>query len=117
MLPAKEIDMSERREKRRIEKSAGTGSMSQGGAPLGTVSYLLEIWQTIHIVTPGFGTGPTEEVEGLKEIRIRLVHHALDSFKLTHEGATLTLQLEGGRLIDGFLDGDAFIASGQLRAA
>ncbi len=108
--------MTERREKRRIERSAGTGSVSQAGNPLGTVSYILEIWQTFHIVQ-GFGPGPAQEIDGMKEIRIRLVRHQLDSFKFWQEAAVLTLQFEDGRRLDGFLDGDAFVASGQLTAA
>lgn len=108
--------MSERREQRRIERNAGTGTMSRAGAPLGTVSYLLEVWQTYHIVK-GFGAGPAQEVEGMKEIRLRLVRHTLDTFSLWQDSATLTLQLEDGRRLDGFLDGDMFIASSQLTVA
>jgi hypothetical protein len=108
--------MSERREQRRIERSAGTGTLSRGGAALGTVSYLLEIWQTIHIIRT-FGPGPAQELEGLKEIRISLVRHQLDTFKLWHDSATLTLQLEDGRRLDGFLNGNTFVASGQMTAA
>jgi hypothetical protein len=105
--------MSERREQRRIERSAGTGSMSRAGAPLGTVSYILEIWQTFHIVQ-GFGAGSAQEMEGLKEIRLRLMHHTLDTFALWQDSATLTLQLEDGRRLEGFLNGDMFVASGQM---
>lgn len=108
--------MSERREQRRIERCAGTGTMSRAGASLGTASYLLEIWQTFHIVQ-GFGAGPAEEVEGMKEIRIRLVHHTLDTFALWQDSATLTLQLEDGRRLEGFLNADMFVASGQLMTA
>lgn len=108
--------MSERREQRRIERSAGKGAMSRAGAPIGTVSYLLEIWQTFHIVQ-GFGAGPAQEVQGMKEIRLRLVRHTLDTFALWQGSATLTLQLEDGRRLDGFLDGDMFIASSQLTVA
>jgi len=108
--------MSERREQRRIERSAGTGTVTRGGILLGTITYLLEIWQTFHIIR-GFGTGPEEEVEGLKEIRIRILRHDLDAFKLWQETATLNLQLEDGRRLDGFINGDQFVASGQLTAA
>ena len=108
--------MSERLVQRRIERSAGTGTMSRAGAPLGTASYLLEIWQTFHIIQ-GLGPGPAEEIEGMKEIRLRLVRHSLDSFGLWQDSATLTLQLEDGRRLDGFLNGDMFVASGQLTAA
>jgi hypothetical protein len=108
--------MSERREERRIEKSAGTGTMSQGATPLGKVSYLLEIWQTFHIVQ-GFGPGPAQEIEGMKAIRLRLVRHKLDTVALWQGGGTLTLQFEDGRRLDGFLNGDMFVASGQLTSA
>lgn len=108
--------MAKRHEKRRIERSAGTGSMLRAGNPVGTVSYILEIWQTFHIVQ-GFGPGPAQEIEGMKEIRIRLVRHQLDSFKFWQATETLTLQFEDGRRLDGFFDGAAFIASGQLTAA
>jgi hypothetical protein len=108
--------LSERREQRRIERSAGTGVMSRDGAALVTVSYLLEMWQTFHFVRT-FGPGSEQEIEGMKEIRIHLVRHDLDTFKLWHERATLTLKLEDGRRLDGFLDGTSFIASGQLTAA
>ncbi len=63
--------MGERREKRRIERSAGMGSMSRAGAALGTASYVLEIWQTFHIVQ-GFGAGPAQEIEGMKESKSAL---------------------------------------------
>ena len=108
--------MSERREQRRIERGAGTGTMSRAGAPLGTVSYLLEIWQTFHIVQT-FGPGPAQEIEGMKQIRLRLVRHTLDTFALWLDSGTLTLQLEDGRRLEGFLNGDMFVASGQLTAA
>lgn len=108
--------MSERREERRIERSAGTGVIARDGAALGTVSYLLEIWQTFHIVRT-FGPGRAQEIEGMKEIRIHFVRHQLDAFKLWHERGTLTLKLEDGRQLNGFLDGDSFIASGQLTVA
>ena len=108
--------MSERREQRRIERTAGTGTMLRDGVALGTVSYLLEIWQTFHIIR-GFGPGPNEEVEGLKDIRIQILNHDLDPFKLWQEGATLNLRLEDGRALNGFLNNDEFVASGQLTAA
>ena len=107
--------MAERREERLIERSAGKGSIWRAGVSLGTVSYVLEAWQTFHIVQ-GFGSGPAQEVEGLKELRVRLVRHNLD-FKLMQESATITLHLEDGRHVDGFLDGERFIASSQLTAA
>jgi len=56
-------------------------------------------------------------VEGLKEIRIRILRHDLDAFKLWQESATLNLRLEDGRRLDGFINGDQFVASGQLTAA
>lgn len=108
--------MSERREQRRIERTAGTGTVSRDGMQLGTMSYLLEIWQTFHIIR-GLGPGPDEEVEGLKEIRIQILRHDLDTFKLWRERATLNLRLEDGRRLDGFVNDDEFVASGQLTAA
>jgi hypothetical protein len=108
--------MGERREQRLIERSAGKGAMSRAGAPLGAVSYLLEIWQTFHIVH-GFGAGPAEEIEGMKEIRLRLLRHTLDTFAFWQDSTTLTLQLEDGRRLEGFLNDDMFIASGQLTSA
>jgi len=48
--------MSERREQRRVERSAGTGTVTRDGAPLGIITYSLEIWQRFHIIR-GFGTG------------------------------------------------------------
>ncbi len=108
--------MSERREQRRIERTAGTGTVSRDGVELGTLSYLLEIWQTFHIIS-GLGPGPDEEVEGLKEIRIQILRHDLDTFKLWRERATLNLRLEDGRRLEGFLNDDEFVASGQLTAA
>jgi len=53
----------------------------------------------------------------MKEIRLRLVRHTLDTFAVWQESATLTLQLEDGRRLEGFLNGDMFVASGQLTAA
>lgn len=108
--------MSERREQRRIERTAGAGTVSRDGMQLGTMSYLLEIWQTFHIIR-GLGVGPDEEVEGLKEIRIQILRHDLDTFKLWRERATLNLRLEDGRRLDGFVNDDEFVASGQLTAA
>ena len=108
--------MSERREQRRMERAAGTGIVSRDGVQLGTMSYILEIWQTFHIIR-GLGAGPGEEVEGLKEIRIQMLRHDLDTFKLWRERATLNLRLEDGRRLDGFLNDDEFVASGQLTAA
>jgi hypothetical protein len=110
--------MSERREQRRVERTAGIGKVTRGGAALGTARYVMEIWQTFHVLTAGFGhPGPAEEVAGLMEIRIRLTNHDLDTFKLVQESATLTLHLEDGRHLDGFLNGDEFVASGQLTQA
>jgi hypothetical protein len=108
--------MSERREKRRVECGAGTGTLSRAGVTLGTVSYLMEIWKTVHIVQ-GFGPGPAQEIDGLREIRIRLVTRPKDTFRFSMDHDTLTLRLEDGRQLDGFLNGDAFIASSQLTAA
>lgn len=108
--------MSERREERRIERSAGTGTVTRDGVAIGTASYLLEIWQTFHIIS-GLGPGPDEEVEGLKEIRIQFVRHDLDTFTLWRDRATLNLQLADGRRLDGFLNNDEFVPAGQLTAA
>jgi hypothetical protein len=108
--------MSERREQRRIERASGTGTVSRDGVQLGTMSYLLEIWQTFHIVR-GFGPGPAQKLEGMKEIRLRILRHNLDTFTLWSEGATLNLRLEDGRTLDGFLNDGEFVASGQLTAA
>jgi hypothetical protein len=108
--------MSERREQRRIERTEGTGRVSRNGTVLGTVSYLFEVWQTFHIIR-GLGPGPAEEVAGLKDLRILFVRHELDTFALWQDRGTLTLRLEDGREVDGFLDGDRFVASSQLRAA
>jgi hypothetical protein len=86
----------------------------RAGARLGTVSYSLEVWQTIHVLT-GLGSDPPEEVEGLKDFRIRIERHDLDLFKLMVEGGTLTLQLDDGRSIDGFFNGHEFVCSSQVR--
>jgi hypothetical protein len=53
----------------------------------------------------------------MKEIRLRLVRHTLDTFALWQDSATLTLQFEDGRRLEGFLNGDMFVASGQLTTA
>jgi hypothetical protein len=108
--------MSERREQRRVERCAGTGTVTRDGVAVGSVSYVMEIWQTFHIIRT-FGPGPEQEVEGLKEISITFIRHQLDTFRLWHERATLTLHLQDGRRLDGFLNGDSFVASGQLTAA
>ncbi len=108
--------MSERREERRIERSAGTATVTRDGVTIGTASYRLEVWQTFHIIS-GLGPGPDEEVEGLKEIRIQLVRHDLDTFKLWRDRATLNLQLADGRRLDGFLNNDEFVAAGQMTTA
>lgn len=107
--------MSERQERRRVERVAGTGTVTRDGAAIGTATYLMEIWQTFHILrTFGAGGG---EVAGMKDISITLVRHDLDTFKLWQERATLTLHFEDGRRLDGFLNGDEFVASGQLTTA
>lgn len=107
--------MSERRERRRIERTAGTGTVTLGGVALGSATYVMEVWQTFHIPR-AFGDGGGE-VAGLKELKITLIRHDLDSFKLWQERVTLTLHFEDGRRLDGFLDEDEFVASGQLTAA
>ena len=84
--------MGERSEQRRIEKTAGTGSISHAGNVMGAVAYLLEIWQTFHILS-GLGPAPDEEVPGLMELRIHFLRHGLDALKLPEQAATLTLQL------------------------
>jgi hypothetical protein len=53
----------------------------------------------------------------MKEIRLRLVRQEFDTLALWHDSATLTLQLEDGRRLEGFLNGDMFVACGQLTAA
>ena len=107
--------MSERRERRRIERAAGTGTVKRDGAAIGSATYVMEIWQTFHILrTLGTGGG---EVAGMKDISITLIQHDLDTFRLWQERAFLTLHLEDGRRLDGFLSGDEFVASGQLTAA
>ena len=108
--------MSERREQRRVERCAGAGTVTRDGVTLGSVTYVMEIWQTFHILS-ALGPGPNEEVPGLKDIRIMLTKHQLDTFRLCQDLATLTLRLQDGRTLEGFLDGDAFVASGQLTAA
>jgi hypothetical protein len=42
---------------------------------------------------------------------------ALDSLALWKDSATLTLSLENGRRLAGFLNDDVFVASGLLTAA
>jgi hypothetical protein len=108
--------MSERREQRRVERCAGTGTVTRDDARLGSVTYVMEIWQTFHIRRT-FGPGPDQEVAGMKEINITFINHQFDTFRLWQERATLTLKLEDGRSLEGFLDGDSFVASGQLTAA
>jgi hypothetical protein len=108
--------MSERQEQRRIERSGGTGMVTRDGVALGSATYVMEVWQTFHVFRT-FGPGPKQEVAGMKDINIRFVNHELDSFKLWKESATLTLHLEDGRRLDGFLNGDEFVASGQLTTA
>lgn len=108
--------MSERREQRRVERCTGTGTVMRGGVALGSATYVMEIWQTFHILR-GLGPGPEEEVAGTKEISITFIRHDLDTFRLWQDRATLTLHLEDGRRLDGFLNGDEFVASGQLTAA
>ena len=108
--------MSERREQRRVERSAGTGTVTRNGVAMGNVTYVMEIWQTFHI-SRTFGPGPDQEIAGMKEISITFIKHTLDTFALRQDRATLTLKLEDGRTLEGFLDGDSFIASGQLTAA
>lgn len=108
--------MSERREQRRVERCAGTGTITRDGVPMSNVTYVMEIWQTFHIIRT-FGSGPDQEVAGMKEINITFVNHQLDTFRLWQDRATLTLKLEDGRSLEGFLDGDSFVASGQLTAA
>lgn len=76
----------------------------------------MEIWQTFHIIS-GLGPGPEEEVAGLKELNIQFLRHDLDTLKLWHDRATLTLLFQDGRQLEGFLNGDEFVASGQLTAA
>ena len=105
--------MRERRESRRVERSAGVGTITRDGTILGTVSYVLEIWQTFHIVQT-FGPSPAQEIPGMQEIHIQFVRHELDTFALWQQNATLTLQLQDGRRLDGFLDGNKFVASGQM---
>ena len=107
--------MSERRERRRIERTAGTGTVTRDGVALGSATYVMEIWQTFHILNT-FGAGG-EDVAGMKDISITFMSHDLDTFKLWQEPATMTLHLEDGRRLDGFLNGDEFVASGQLTAA
>lgn len=46
-----------------------------------------------------------------------MINHTLETFRLWHDRATLTLKLEDGRSLEGFLDGESFVASGQLTAA
>jgi hypothetical protein len=108
--------MSERREQRRVERCAGTGTVMREGVALGSATYVMEIWQTFHIQRT-FGPGPEQEVAGMKEISITFINHQLDTFSLWQDRATLTLHLEDGRQLDGFLNGDEFVASGQLTAA
>ena len=76
----------------------------------------MEIWKTVHIAQ-GFRPGPAQEIDGLHEIRIRLVMRPQDTFRFSMDHDTLTLRLEDDRQLDGFLNGDAFIASSQLTAA
>lgn len=108
--------MSERREERRIERSTGTGTITRDSAKIGMATYVLEIWQTFHI-TRAFGPGPEQETAGMKDIHITFVRHDLDTFRLWQDRAMLTLHLQDGRRLDGFLNGDEFVASGQLTAA
>lgn len=83
--------MSERREQRRVERCAGTGTVARDGVALGSVSYVMEIWQTFHIIR---ALGPEQELEGLKDISITFTSHQLDTFRLWQERATLTLHLQ-----------------------
>lgn len=108
--------MSERREQRRIERTAGTGTVLREGVPIGTASYVMEVWQTFHVIS-GLGPDPEEEVAGMKELNIQFLRHDLDTFKLWHDRATLTLRLQDGRQLDGFINGEEFVASGQMTTA
>jgi hypothetical protein len=46
-----------------------------------------------------------------------LVQNVFDSFALWQDSPSLTLSLEDARRLAGFLNGDMFVASGQLTVA
>ena len=92
----------ERRETRSVDQFKGTGSLSQGGVTLSPTDYAVEVWQGFIIIPKSDGT--TEELAGIPELDIRLSNHQLDTSNLWQEHATLTLHLDDGRHVEGFLD-------------
>jgi hypothetical protein len=98
-----------RRVRRIVDRLEGTGSVSREGASLGEADYQITVYQEFTALPDG------EELGGIPDWDVQLSGHSLDTFGLWQDSAMLILELEDGRQVQGFLDGNRFVLSGNVK--
>ena len=95
----------------RVGRWIGTGSVSREGRTLCTARYVIDVYQEfLHVKSQG--ADAEETLEGVKSLVVSLHGHQVDTLNV--HGQTVTLRLEDGRQLDGYLDYGVFTVTGEI---
>src|SRR6187549_2934458 len=97
----------ERRGRRAVERLEGRGQLSRDGANLGSVYYRAIAYRNFVVLREGRERPRTPDWD------VQLFGHQLNMFALWPATAILTLRLEDGREVRGFLRGNRLVLSGD----
>ncbi len=103
----------DRKVKKIVEKLEGDGRLTNSaGQQIATPHYWMVVWQAFQLLPRG------ERLAGLQDLHITLSAPNLDSLRgpVTPDSG-LTLQLEDGTKVDGFLAGTRFVPCSGRRAS
>jgi hypothetical protein len=105
-----EMPAPNRAERRLIERTSDTGYLTVAEAPIGSVAYTLEIWQTSRRI---WADGRLETIVETPTIEVRLERRQLASLRPWPKGP-LTLQFSDGRRLDGVIHDGRFIPQDSI---
>ena len=101
----------DRRVKQVVEKLEGEGRLTnRAGQQIATPHYWMVVWQAFQLLPRG------EKLAGLQDLHITLSAPNLNSLSGPLDPG-LTLQLEDGTKVDGFLAGTRFVPCSGRRAS
>ena len=102
------VVIGDRSARRLVEQVVGEGWLTHGAVRLGQVSYAIDVWRIERSWDPG---------QDGTQLDVHLTHHTATAPKA--DDALLTLHLEDGRTLGGFLsaDGSRFVRTGPLQTA
>jgi len=101
----------QRRARRAIERLEGKGPLSREGAPLGNVHYRAIVYRKFVVLREG------DERTRTPDWDVQLSGPQLNMFALWPATAILTLDLEDGRQVQGFLRGTRLVLSYDIEAS